>query len=333
MGTYKSKQYLFVLLKVIVVIAALGFIYYRISTQEVFTVAGFMENFHAASLFQVQNLALLVLLSFMNWTFEIFKWQVLASKLKNISFTESTRQVLTAHTSSIFTPFKIGEYGAKTLFFSKKEAKKVVFLNFLGNMAQLGATLFFGFIGLFFFVKWNFPQWLGIYMLVVGLGLLFLLIRKRWISFRALKIKGFSFQKITDFIRSIPKSSRLKILFFSFVRYVFFSVQFCFLLSLLIPVSWAEILPLVFTMYLLSSALPVLQLFDFAVKGGVAVLIFSAIPAQIIVLTAFIMWLLNAMLPTLIGSYFVLSFDTKKFAKSPPNPPKGGSALKSSEGI
>jgi len=315
MGTYKSKQYLFVLLKVIVVIAALGFIYHRISTQEVFTVAGIVQNFSSSSLFEAQNVAMLVLLSFLNWFFEISKWQVLAKKLKNIPFSESTRQVLTAHTSSIFTPFKIGEYGAKTLFFDKKQAKKVVFLNFLGNMAQLSATILFGIAGLFFFIKWNFPQWLVMYLIFVSMGLLFLFVGKRWTAFRNLKIKGFSLQKITDFIKSIPTSDQLKVLTFSFLRYVFFSFQFCFLLSLLTPVSWVSVLPLVFTMYLLSSALPVLQLFDFAVKGGIAVLVFSAIPAQIVVLVAFIMWLLNAMVPAMVGSWFVLSFDTKKLLK------------------
>ncbi|MCR9181742.1 MAG: hypothetical protein NXH73_02350 [Flavobacteriaceae bacterium] len=316
MSTYKSKQYLFVLLKVIVVIAAFGFIYHRISTQEIFTLGGFMENFWSSSLFQIENMIVLVALSFLNWLFEILKWQVLVSKLKKISLPESTKQVLTAHTSSIFTPFKMGEYGAKTLFYGRNQAKKVVFLNFLGNMAQLCATLLFGFLGLFFFIKWNFPQWLEGYLLFMGLGLLSLFFGKRQISGSTSKIKGFSLQKITDFIRSIPKTARMKILLFSGARYVFFSFQFCFLLSLLSPVSWIETLPLVFVMYLFSSALPVLQLFDFAVKGGVAVLVFSAIPAQIVVLTAFMMWFLNVMLPALLGSYFVLSFDTKNFAKT-----------------
>lgn len=117
MGTYKSKQYLFVLLKVIVVIADLGFIYQKLYYQEVFTVADFKEHFLSSFLFEIQNIALVLLFSFLNWFFEILKWQVLKRKLKHISLFESAKQVLTAHTTSIFTPFKIGEYGTKTLFF------------------------------------------------------------------------------------------------------------------------------------------------------------------------------------------------------------------------
>ncbi|MBA3986287.1 MAG: hypothetical protein H0X63_06905 [Flavobacteriales bacterium] len=315
MSTYKSKQYPFVLLKVIVVIAALGFIYVRLGAQDVFDGAGFRQLFFSSSLFQAKNFLILFSLTGLNWFFEILKWQVLSKQLRVISYYESARQVLTAHTTSIFTPFKMGEYGAKTLFFTKKNAKKVIFLNFLGNMAQLSATVIFGIIGLFFYLRWNFPQWTVPYILSVGIGSLLLLFGKHWIPFNNLKIKGFSLQKITDFIKSIPASSRMKILFFGFLRYVFFSFQFCFLLSLGTPVSWLEIYPLVFTMYLLSSLLPVLQLFDFAVKGSVAVLLFTTIPSTIIVSVAFLMWFLNAMLPALVGSYFVLWFNTKRLLK------------------
>lgn len=315
MGTYKSKQYLFVLLKVIVVIAALGYIYHKLNAQEVFTGGGFKENVLSSTLVETQNITLLLLLSFLNWFFEILKWQVLASKLQKISIFESTQHVLTAHTSSIITPFKIGEYGAKTLYFGKKQVKKVIFLNFLGNLTQMSATLFFGIIGLFFFIKWNFPQWLDVYLFAVVLGLLSLFIGRRWISNGTMNVKGFSLKKSTEFIKSIPTSGRIKILCFSVARYVFFSLQFCFLLALFTPVVWVEVLPLVFTMYLLSSLLPVLQIFDFAVKGGIAVLVFTAIPAQVVVSVAFMMWLLNAMLPALVGSWFVLSFDTQKLLK------------------
>lgn len=315
MATYKSKQYLFVLLKVTVVIAALLFIYFRLKNQETILWTDFKAQLLGSPLFTFQNMVLVFGLSVLNWFFEALKWQVLVEKITKLSIFQSLKQVLIAHTTSIFTPFKIGEYGAKTVFFDKKQAKKVIFLNFLGNMAQMSATVIFGFVGLFFFIKLNFPKWLELYVLIVGFVLFLFVFGRRWIPFKSLVIKGFSFEKITDFIKSIPGTHRLKILGFSFARYVFFSVQFCLLLSFLTSASLLEVLPLVFTMYLLSSLLPVMQLFDFAVKGGVAILVFSALPPQIVVSVTFLMWLLNAALPALMGSWFVLLFDTKKILK------------------
>lgn len=315
MDAYKSKQYLFVLLKVTVVIAALLFIYFRLKNQETILWTDFNAQLFGSPLFTFPNMALVIGLSVLNWIFEGLKWQVLVRKIKRNTFSESVKQVLVAHTTSIFTPFKIGEYGAKTVFFDKKQAKKVLFLNFLGNIAQMSATVVFGFVGLFFFIKLNFPKWLELYVLIVGFVLVLFVFGRRWMPFKSLVVKGFSFEKITDFIKSIPVTHRLKILGFSYARYVFFSVQFYLLLSFLTPVSLFEVLPLVFTMYLLSSLLPVFQLFDFAVKGGAAVLVFSAIPPQMVVSVTFLMWLLNAVLPAMAGSWFVLSFDTKKFLK------------------
>lgn len=329
MATYKSKQYLFVLLKLIVVFAALGVIIYKLTTQEGIVWADFKSQLLNSSLFQIQTVLFVVLLSVFNWFFELLKWQVLAKKLKNLSLFESAQQVLTAHTTSIFTPLKMGEYGAKTVFFDKKQAKKVLFLNFLGNMAQMTTTVFFGIIGGWFYVQQYFPEWsLSYLLLIIGAAVLLLFIKSK-ISLKSIKISTFSLAKIADFLGGISPKDRFKIVGYSLLRYLAFSLQFAFLLSLLASVSVFELWPLVFAMYLLSSLLPVMQLFDFAVKGGVAVLIFSTIAPQIVVSVALLMWLLNAVFPALVGMGFVLSLNTKKL--SPPYPPKGGSKPKSSQ--
>jgi hypothetical protein len=315
MDAYKSKQYLFVLLKVTVVIAAVGFIFYRIKSQDGILWLDFKAQLFESPLFNLQNLFLVIGLSVFNWFFEVLKWKVLAGKIKTISIFESVKQVLVAHTTSIFTPFKMGEYGAKTVFFDKKQAKKVLFLNFLGNMAQMSATVFFGVIGFYFFIEKKFPEWvIGylIFMMISFIGLIFL---RRIISFKTIKIRRFSLNKISNFTQSIPYENRLKIVGFSMVRYLAFSLQFAFLVSLLAPISLLEALPYVYAMYLLSSLLPVLQLFDFVIKGGVAVLLFTSVAPQVIVAVALLMWLLNAVFPALTGAFFVLGLDPKKQLK------------------
>jgi hypothetical protein len=311
MDAYKSKQYLFVLLKVTVVIAAVVFIFYRIKSQDGILWADFMSQLVESPVFKVQNLILVIGLSILNWFFEALKWQVLVRKIRMISILESVKQVLVAHTTSIFTPFKIGEYGAKTVFFDKKQTKKVLFLNFLGNMAQMSATVFFGVIGLYFFIARKFPEWSLSYVLLILISCLGLIFIRRRFSFKTITIRGFSLSKISSFTRSIPKEDRLKILGFSMIRYLAFSLQFAFLVSLLAPISLLEALPYVYAMYLLSSLLPVLQLFDFAIKGGVAVLLFTSVAPQVIVAVALLMWLLNAVFPAVTGAFYVLGLKPK----------------------
>ncbi len=63
-------------------------------------------------------------------------------------------------------------------------------------------------------------------------------------------------------------------------------------------------------MYMIASIVPMLSVFDFVLKGTVAIWVFSFLgvePIRILTITT-LMWLLNIALPALIGSYFVLTF-------------------------
>lgn len=72
--------------------------------------------------------------------------------IKNLSCFEALKQSLAAHTVSLFTPNKIGEYGAKAIYFMKPQRKRVLLLNLIGNMAQMSTSLLFGVIGFSLFV-------------------------------------------------------------------------------------------------------------------------------------------------------------------------------------
>ena len=67
---------------------------------------------------------------------------------------------------------------------------------------------------------------------------------------------------------------------------------------------------LVFAMYLIASTIPSLPMFDWLIKGSVAVFVFGLIGVNELVIVSItsIMWLLNFALPAVIGSYFVINF-------------------------
>src|SRR5690606_28907622 len=195
MRTYKAKQYLFHILKVVVVITALFFIYTKIQTNHSLTWKTFGMYFKESDILQTPFVIAVLFLSASNWFFEILKWQVLSKQVVNISFFESMRHVLSAQTASIFTPLKIGEYGAKVLFFEQKQVKKVVFLNFLGNFNQMLITLFFGIFGLYFFIKNEFSGYEQFYPLAVVLAILFFLVGNRFSKKVNFSIGKYSFIK------------------------------------------------------------------------------------------------------------------------------------------
>src|SRR5690554_2077143 len=134
---YKTNQFLIVLLKISIVVGAFYFIYHRLTTNNQLDFKVFSEFLSENKVFSAKNTLFLFLLSAFNWIFEILKWKDLVSVFKKISFKEGLQQTLGSLTASIFTPNRIGEYGAKAICYSSDLRKKIVLLNFLGNSMQM----------------------------------------------------------------------------------------------------------------------------------------------------------------------------------------------------
>ena len=221
-------------------------------------------------------------------------------------------QSLGALTASLFTPNRIGEYGAKAIYFSKDFRKKIMFLNLVGNMAQMSITIVLGILGLIAFYFLYNPE-INLYRLLGFIGILFTILVSSIFIWKKnkLEIKGFSLFKVFDFVSIIPSKIKFQILMFSTLRYLVFSFQFFFLMSLFgIPIGYLESMTIITSIYLLSSIIPSIFIFDVVVKGGVAVYLFSFVGVdELIVLSiTMIMWLFNFVLPSIFGSYHVLNF-------------------------
>jgi hypothetical protein len=248
----------------------------------------------------------------LNWFFEILKWKHLVSSLKNTTVLQATKQSLGSHTAALFTPNRIGEYGAKAFYFYKNERKKILLLNLISHVSQMTITIIFGVLGLVFLFL-NFEVDLPIFRtrrLVYYLALIIVSIFGGRF-FIAKKIRGFYLNKILKFIKSLSFIYVFKVLLFSVIRYLIFSHQFYFLLRLFgVETDYYTLMLLIFAMYLIASVIPSLPMFDWLIKGSVAVFVFGLIGVNelLIVSITTVMWLLNFALPAIIGSYFVLNF-------------------------
>jgi hypothetical protein len=205
---------------------------------------------------------------------------------------------------SLFTPNRIGEYGAKSLFYPKKEFKNVLSLNFIGNMSQLLITLIMGIIGGIFLWKYlpaTFLQEGSIRQHHFLLGFVFLVL----ISFGVLWFKHRFFDaKKKIFDADIWQQG----IVYALVRYLIFSSQFVLLLYLLHSnVAVYRLFLAVWLTYLGAAIIPVLTFFDWAVKGSVAVSVLGLLhlPSPLIFKVVMLMWTGNFLIPFLIGSYLL----------------------------
>jgi len=277
------------------VVGAFYFIYHQLKTKNT-------ENWHV--LFDKLTLVsgfLVLLFTIFNWFFEVLKWQYLVHCFTNISFKKAFEQTFAAYTTSVFTPARVGEYGAKALYYPKKNTKQIVLLTFLGSGFQMFVTCLFGVLGLFLA---GYFSWAFLFLGAVLVGFLVVF------SLKNISFKGISIQKGILKIKELPKSNLQKVFLFSLVRYLIFSHQYFLLLYISgISVDYFSCMAVIFIMYALVSIIPSLQIADVVVRGGLSVFLFQKIGIDewLVVTVTGVMWLLNVVIPVILGSFFVLN--------------------------
>ena len=300
---HKAKQFLVLLIKLLIVGGAFYFIYSQLANNDKLDWDKFIILFQKKQ--SVAGISFILLLSILNRFFEILKWQNLVSYIHKISLPDATKQVLGALTAGLFTPNGVGEYAGKALFFEKSKAKKIVFLNLICNGIQMILSIVFGTIGLWVlgYSYFTFGFWLlafGFWLLAFGL--------------KKFAIKGYSIEKLIHKINEIPKSIHQKNIFLAVCRYLVFSHQYYFLfLAFDVDLPYFTLMATIASVYFLASSLPTFQFLDFAVKGSVAVYFFGILGVNewIVIFISTLMWFLNVVLPVIIGSYYVMNFKTK----------------------
>jgi len=307
---HKSKQYLLLTLKVLILGFTFVYVYQKIYNNDSLNFQAFMEQLKVNRASSLQ-IGFFIVLATGNWFFEILKWKTVVKMIRNISFYEAMKQSLASLTISLATPNRIGEYGAKAYFFKKEQRKQILFLNFFSHLCQMITTSFFGIIGISFVVQHYelniVSNNLIIFLIAIsGCGFFFYSIRNR-----QLFIKGFTLKKIDASLKGIGPLIGSRVLLFSMLRYCLFSFLFYILLDYFgVSIPLFEALGLIFSMYFLVSVLPSIFLFDVVIRGGVAVWLFSlaGISAFPVLCTVLAMWLLNFLFPALLGSYYMFAY-------------------------
>jgi hypothetical protein len=306
--SHKTKQFLVLLVKFLIVVGAFYFIYNQLAHNDALDWHKFILVFHKNQ--SVAGILFILSLSFLNRFLEILKWQNLVASFKKITVAQATKQVLASLTVGIFTPNGVGEYAGKALYFEKSKAKQIVFLNLICNGIQLILSVVLGTIGLWVL---GYGFWVLYIFAISILFILFSFLSKK------IKIKGYSIEKFIEKINEIPKAIHQKNTFLGIARYVTFSHQYYFLfLAFDVHLPYFTLMATIMAVYFLASSLPSFQFLDFAVKGSVAVYFFKSLHVNewIVVLVTTLMWFLNVVIPVILGSYFVLTFS--------PLAPKGG---------
>lgn len=308
------------LIKILIIAGAYYVISDKLLNDSSFSSFLWMERMEVLGSTSLSFVFLLLLFTLINWSLEILKWKTLVSFVSKISFVQAAKQSLASLTASLLTPNRIGEYGAKAIYYPKAYRPKILMLNFLGNAHQMLITILFGFFGLlilgdhFSLKKLPFSLLSGIVIALVILFISIAFFQKKWINVLRLSINNFL---------QIPLSIHKASFLYAAVRYVIFSHQFyLFLLFFGVDLPYRMAMPIIVSMYLISSVIPGFVLFDWLVKGSVAVTLFRLFGVDDIIVLSITasMWILNFAFPAIIGSFYVLTFKSSTLVYSEPKP-------------
>jgi uncharacterized membrane protein YbhN (UPF0104 family) len=269
-------------------------------------------------------LVVAVLLMPLNWGIETYKWYILVNKFQKLSFLKSYEAILSGVSLAMNTPNRIGEYGGRILYLEPSFRMRGVALTILCSVSQLFVTLVLGFISLIVLKPYlEAVHFVGTGLSEVLLNILF------WAVFLAGVCTGvfyFRMQWLVKLLKWVPYIREkfsfafvlehlkgkvmLNILLLSFLRFMVFAVQYVLLWQALdVQIGWWQGFWSISLVFLIMAIVPGFAIADVGIRGKVAlgiVGLFSTNTIAILAGTAG-MWLLNLILPALIGSLFLLT--------------------------
>lgn len=313
--TTRQKKYLNYFIKLVIVGLTLLFVYKKVNNQKnLFQFQKLISELDPITIKIV--LSVVVLLMFVNWFLEVWKWMFLSRKLQNISFWIATKSVFSGLTWAIFTPNRIGEYGGRVMLLKPEVRAKGAVAMGVGLFAQLVLTSVAGALSIAWFINTYLepPTMVRFSIILLAViyagGFLLLYFNVRWIDVLVGKVKFLA--KVKPFfsvLEDFNSSELLKILLISLARFVIFTSQYILLMKVILPtLPFMPMLLMIFILFFVQSALPSLDIFDFSVRSFIASNLYSYITDQQLAVMAIVscIWFVNLILPALIGSIFVL---------------------------
>ena len=323
-----SKKTLGLLLKIIIVVLALYFLYKQLTSKK--AIEGFDLLLIKETILENQFLIVSVfLMMFLNWFVESVKWKFLIQKIEKVSIFTALRAVFSGITVSVFTPNRVGEYGGRIFCLEKADRIQAVLITVLGSMAQLLTTIFFGSIGILFLNNYI-PQLEELYnqmgfaypllffiLLFLNILLLLLFHNISIISNLMDKFNWLSkYKKYKEVFTFYNAQELMMVFLLSIFRYAIFTTQFFILLKLFaVDISYFNAIILTMVMLFAISIIPTIAISEIGIRGSVALYLFSLVSVDAIgILSAtFLLWVINLLLPAIIGTFFV--FTLKFFRK------------------
>jgi hypothetical protein len=308
-----GKKILSIVIKAIIGIGCLYLIYHRISSDLTVEKVQLLKV-AAVSGQGIICLVTCLLLIPVNWGIEVYKWQLILKPLELLSYRKATQSVYSGVCVGNLAPGRATEFIGKVLYVTPENRPQASVLHFVNGMFQLSITIITGLIALMYqFSNLGSDNlWMLFGAAAIGVVLLLVLVLSivKIEPLLRFVIRKFSNKHVAgEFHYGFEQGALLKLFALSFIRYLVFFLQFVLLIYVFhrhFPNSmlFSEIA----IYFLVTSTVPMISAIEAPVRAVVALMVFrfSGINDAVLTLTSALIWLINIILPSIPGYFFLL---------------------------
>lgn len=277
----------------------------------------------------IWNLVAVLLLMVVNWGIEAIKWKTSILSIQQISFFKAFKAVLSGVSFSVSTPNRIGEYLGRILYMDEGNRLKTISITIVGSISQLIITLLMGFVGLIVLQNNIEASHIvtSIWMKVLLWGVLAALLvislfyfRLSWLIRLVDRLPGNKkFTYLVSALENFDTALLMRLLLLSALRFTVFILQYYLLFQLFdVAISWPQTLFSVSVTFLIMAVIPTIALAELGLRGEVSLKLIGLFSSNNlgILMTSMSIWLINLILPAIVGSLLILSirkiFSSKK---------------------
>lgn len=275
-----------------------------------------LQSFQSA---KVIYLATVVLLMTVNWGLEALKWKLAVAAVHYLKFRQAFTAILSGVSFSVTTPNRVGEYLGRMMYLPEGKRLKVVSATLVGSLSQILITLFFGGIGLLVLksplIETGLLTAIWYRFALVAIWGSTLILTGFYFALPFLENWGLRVLKRSPYLYLIEAMQHFRgqllstLLGISGARYLVFMIQYLLLFRLFDVEVPAGVLFFVMSLVFLALAIvPSIALVEVGIRGEVSLQLVGLFTANSlgILLTSVSVWLINLVIPALMGSLLIL---------------------------
>src|SRR5579875_2632107 len=265
------------------------------------------------------NFIAVILLMFANWGLEAWKWKLAVSNIYPIKFLSAYKAILSGVSFSVSTPNRMGEYVGRVLYLPEGNRLKTIPLTVVTSLSQLLVTIIAGTIGLLVLkdtlLHFHFISTIGYHFLITaligGLVILALLYLRIAVIVKLLErwFKNSPHLYLVQALEQLDGKLLLKLLGISFFRYGVFVLQYFILFQFFnVPVSVMVTGCIISVVFLALAIIPTITLVEVGLRSEISLQLMGIFTTNKlgIGLTSVSIWLINLILPAVMGSILIL---------------------------